>query len=214
MHIYPSLMAADPKNLHDEIDLLEPYCAGFHLDVMDNKFVPNSALSIETVNDVAQRGKPVWVHLMVENPDEFYTKLLLPDDSIVSFHIESEIDVARFVKIIREKKQRPSIAIRPKTPLDKIFQFCDIVDQVLVMSVEPGFSGQHFLPNSISRLEELVAYRKKSDVFFSIGIDGGINKDNIKMVAEKGVDDCAIASGIFKQSDHLVALHELEEVAR
>jgi ribulose-phosphate 3-epimerase len=207
-------MAADPKNLHDEIDLLEPYCAGFHLDVMDNKFVPNSALSIETVNDVAQRGKPVWVHLMVENPDEFYTKLLLPDDSIVSFHIESEIDVARFVKIIREKKQRPSIAIRPKTPLDKIFQFCDIVDQVLVMSVEPGFSGQHFLPNSISRLEELVAYRKKSDVFFSIGIDGGINKDNIKMVAEKGVDDCAIASGIFKQSDHLVALHELEEVAR
>jgi ribulose-phosphate 3-epimerase len=212
INIYPSLMAVDPKYLEDEINLLEPYCAGFHLDVMDNIFVPNSALSIDVVNKIAQRGKPVWVHLMVEKPDQFYAKLFLPKESLISFHIESEIDVEQFVKIIREKKHRPSIAIRPKTPLDKIFPFLNVVDQVLVMSVEPGFSGQPFLPNSISRLEQLTAYRKKSNAFFSIGIDGGITIENIKTVAEKGVDDCAVASAIFKQHDHLVALHELEEI--
>jgi ribulose-phosphate 3-epimerase len=182
------------------------------LDVMDNQFVLNTALSIDTVNDIAKMvNKPVWVHLMVKNPDQFYTQFFLPDDSLVSFHIESEIDVDRFVKIIREKKHKPSIAISPKTPLEQIFPFLNIVDQVLLMSVEPGFSGQRFLPESISRLEKLIAYRKKHEYVFKIGLDGGINIDNIKMITQKGVDDCAIGSGIFNCPDHLVALHELQD---
>lgn len=213
MLIYPSLMVVDPSQIEDEIKLLEPYCAGFHLDIMDNRFVPNNALSIDMVNKIANMvNKPVWVHLMVEKPDQFYTALFLPNDSFISFHIESEIDVDRFVKIIREKKHRPSIAISPKTPLARIIPFLDIVDQVLLMSVDPGFSGQPFLPESIFRLEQLIAYRNKQNAVFKIGLDGGINIQNIKMIAEKGVDDCAIASGIFKQPDHLVALHELREV--
>jgi ribulose-phosphate 3-epimerase len=213
MHIYPSLMSVTPENLKDEIDLLQPYCAGFHLDVMDNQFVPNSALSVDTVNNIAKMvNKPVWIHLMVKNPEQFYTQFFLSDDSIISFHIESEVDIEKFVKIIIEKKHKPSIAISPKTPLEQIFPFLNIVDQVLLMSVEPGFSGQRFLPESISRLEKLTDYRKKHEYVFSIGIDGGITKDNIKMIAEKGVDDCAIGSGIFKQPDHLVALHEINEI--
>ena len=213
MRIYPSLMAADPSHVENEIQLLESYCAGFHLDVMDNRFVPNSALSIDMVNKVAKiSSKPVWLHLMVENPEQFYDAFFLPDDSLISFHIESEIDVYRFVKIIREKKHKPSIAISPKTPLTRIFPFLNIVDQVLLMSVEPGFSGQPFLPESIFRLEELVAYKKQHNYIFRIGIDGGINIHNIKTIVEKGVDDCAVASGIFQHPDHLVALHELLEV--
>ncbi len=213
MRIYPSLMSVDPANLEDEIKLLEPYCAGFHLDIMDNQFVPNTALPIDAVNKIAKLvDKPVWIHLMVQHPEQFYSQLFLPEDSLISFHIESEVNVDKFIKIIREKKHKPSIAIHPKTPLERIFPFCQIVDQVLLMSVEPGFSGQPFLQNSISRLQQLTDYRKKSETFFSIGIDGGINKDNIKIVAEKGVDDCAVASGIFKEPDHLVALHELQEI--
>src|SRR5579872_4929566 len=157
MHIYPSLMSVAPANLKDEIDLLQPYCAGFHLDVMDNQFVSNSALSVDDVNNIAKMvNKPVWLHLMVKHPEQFYTQFFLPDGSIVSFHIESEIDIEKFVKIIREKKQRPSIAISPKTPLEQIFPFLNVVDQVLLMSVEPGFSGQRFLSESISRLEKLI----------------------------------------------------------
>jgi ribulose-phosphate 3-epimerase len=206
-------MSVTPTNLKDEIDLLQPYCAGFHLDVMDNQFVPNTALSVDTVNNIAKMvNKPVWIHLMVKNPEQFYTQFFLPDDSLVSFHIESEVDVEKFVKIIREKKHKPSIAISPKTPLERIFPFLNIVDQVLLMSVEPGFSGQHFLSESISRLEKLTTHRKKNNYVFKIGIDGGVDINNIKMIAEKGVDDCAIGSGIFKQSDHLVALHELCDI--
>src|SRR5688572_18277791 len=136
MRIYPSLMSVNSLNLEDEIKLLEPYCAGFHLDVMDNKFVPNNALSIDTVNKIAKIvSKPVWLHLMVEKPDEFYNEFFLPNDSLISFHVESKIDIERFAKIIREKKHKPSIAISPKTALERIVPFFQIVDQVLLMSV-------------------------------------------------------------------------------
>ena len=145
VRIYPSLMAADPLHLENEIELLEPYCAGFHLDVMDNHFVPNITWGANTVNAIAKRGKPVWVHLMVEKPDLFYDTLFLPVDSTVSFHIESDVDVFEFVKIIREKKQQVSIAISPKTPISRILPFLVNLDQDLLMSVEPGFSGQHLL---------------------------------------------------------------------
>lgn len=211
LRIYPSLMAADPLNLENEINLLEPYCAGFHLDVMDNHFVPNITWGAHTINAIAKRGKPVWLHLMVEKPELFYDTLSLPIDSIVSFHIESEVDAFGFIKIIREKKHRVSLAISPKTPLSRILPFLNAVDQVLVMSVEPGFSGQPFLKNSLDRLIELVKYRKDHKSTFRIGIDGGIDITNIKIVVDKGADDCAIASAIFKQQDLVAALQQLQQ---
>ncbi|HLW72436.1 MAG TPA: ribulose-phosphate 3-epimerase [Candidatus Babeliales bacterium] len=209
VNIYPSLMAANPLRLENEIHLLEPYCAGFHLDVMDNHFVPNITWGAQTVNAIAQMGKLVWVHLMVEKPDIFYDTLILPVDSIVSIHIESEIDIFSFAKIVREKKHKVSIAISPKTPILRLVPFLDMVDQVLLMSVEPGFSGQHFLQNSFDRLRELVEYRRKHDSLFRIGCDGGIDITNINMVVETGVDDCAIATAIFQQQDHVAALQQL-----
>ena len=212
VRIYPSLMAADPLCLKNEIQLLAPYCAGFHLDVMDNHFVPNITWGADTVNAIAQLGKSVWVHLMVEKPDVFYDTLLLPDDSLISFHIESDVDVFGFIKIIREKKHKVSIAISPKTPISRIVSFLGIIDQVLLMSVEPGFSGQPFLKSSLDRLDELVAYRQEHDSAFRIGIDGGIDETNIKTVVEKGVDDCAVGGGIFQQQDHVVALQQLQEL--
>ena len=213
VRIYPSLMGADPLNLENEIALLEPYCAGFHLDVMDNHFVPNITWGANTINAIAQRGKPVWVHLMLEEPDLFYSTLSLPADSIVSFHIESKVDILGLIKIIREKKHKPSLAISPKTALVEIFPFLDVVDQVLVMSVNPGFSGQAFLKGSLDRLIELVSYRENYKSSFRIGVDGGIDITNIKMVNEIGVDDCAIASAIFKQGDSVLALPQLQSVA-
>jgi ribulose-phosphate 3-epimerase len=211
IRIYPSLLAADPKHLQEEVTMLEPYCAGFHLDVMDNSFVTNVALSIDTVNRIAQRGKPVWVHLMVEKPDLFYTQFFLPTDSLISFHIESQIDVLHFVKIIREKKHKASIAINPKTPLEHIIPFLDIVDQILIMSVEPGHSGQHFLEKSFEKIAALITYRQKSNYSLRVGVDGGINQINIKKLIETGAQDFAIGSGIFNHDNSLGTLHKLEK---
>lgn len=212
VHIYPSLMAADPLSLKNEIEMLEPYCAGFHIDVMDNVFVPNTTWDADEVNAIAKMAKLVWVHLMVENPELFYATLLLPVDSIVSFHIESKTDVFKFIKIIREKKHKVSIAISPKTPISRLLPFLQYLDQVLLMSVEPGFSGQPFLTSTIDRLIELVGYRKEYNAIFRIGIDGGINTTNIKTVVEEGADDCAVATAIFQKHDHVAALQQLQEL--
>src|SRR5438477_12942933 len=95
-----------------------------------------------------------WIHLMVEKPASFYENLSLPFNTLVSFHIESNVDVFRFIKTIKEKKHRVSIAIRPKTPVAEIIPFLNAVDQILLMSVDPGFSGQQFLDNTYERLAE------------------------------------------------------------
>jgi ribulose-phosphate 3-epimerase len=212
--IYPSLMAADKSRLSYEIETLSFCSAGFHLDVMDSVFVPNLLWNNpQELNALIKLIKHPWIHLMVQNPEDFYAQLELPFNSLVSFHIESDVEVERFVKIIREKKQRASIAINPKTPLREIFPFLDIVDQVLVMSVDSGFSGQHFLESSFDKLSQLVEYRAKNEFSFRIGIDGGINAENIAQIARHHVDDYAVGSGIFKHNNHVGALQELQLIA-
>jgi ribulose-phosphate 3-epimerase len=207
--IYPSLMAADQLNLEKEVLLLQPYCKGFHLDVMDNHFVPNMTWGAATVNALARVSNAVWVHLMVDKPMLFYEKLELPDESLVSFHIESGEDVSEFIKIIKEKKHKASIAISPKTPVERIVSCVNDVDQILLMSVEPGFSGQDFLMDSLQRLKILIELRTSSGASFRIGLDGGIDATKSALLANKGVDDYAVGSGIFQQKNSVAALRDL-----
>jgi ribulose-phosphate 3-epimerase len=214
VHLYPSLMAVPLTHMSDEIALLQPACAGFHLDIMDNQFVPHFTWDIDTANMIIKKiNSVVWIHLMVKNPALFFAQLALPAGSLVSFHIESEVDVISFAKTIKEKNCRVSIAIRPKTDIVAIIPFLHVIDHVLVMSVEPGLSGQPFLESSYEKIDKLIAYKKKYNHDFAIGIDGGIDATNIATIAGKGVDDCAIASAIFKHIDHLRALQQLQSIA-
>lgn len=209
-NIYPSLMAADQQNLEKTIQLLEPHCQGFHLDVMDNIFVPNVTWTADEVNEIAFKiDKLVWVHLMVDNPVAFYRALLLKKGSLVSFHIESGIDIFGAIKTIREKKHRFSLAISPKTPIMRIVPFLNVVDHILLMSVEPGLSGQPFLKESLDRISQLVAYRDKHNFTFGLGVDGGVNKNNINQLGLQGVDDVVVGSGIFDDTDFVGALKKL-----
>jgi ribulose-phosphate 3-epimerase len=212
MNIYPSLMVVDQANVKKEIDLLQSDCAGFHIDVMDNTFVPNITWDAQEVNAIIKMIRSPWVHLMVEDPIAFYGQLSLPINALVSFHIELDIDVLSFIKIIRENKQRASIAIRPKTPISHLVPFLNSVDHILLMSVEPGFSGQTFLESTFDRLTELRMLAKQHDAHFKIGLDGGVNEKNIVTFAEQGVDDCAIATAIFQQRDHGAALQKLQKL--
>lgn len=213
MNIYPSLMIVPESDLKKEIKLLAPYCKGFHLDVMDGLFVGNQHWNdVVKVNTILQLMESVWLHLMVENPAAFYNQLFLPVQSLISFHIESHVDIFSFIKRIKEKNNKASIAIRPKTSLSKVIPFLHVIDQVLVMSVEPGFSGQSFLEGTFDKISELAAYRKKHAMQFAIGVDGGINKNNSKQLALQGVDDCAIAFGIFGSKDHLEALRDFKRM--
>ena len=211
--IYPSIISADHLHIKQEIDRLEPYCAGFHVDVMDNHFVPNLTSGIPLI-DALCRGvsKQLWIHLMVDDVRPWIEKLFLPAGSIVSFHIESKGGALDPIKMITEKNWLPSIAINPKTPLGNILPFVDQVYQVLIMSVEPGFSGQEFIKSSLDKVNTLAGYRQTADLSFRIGIDGGIKKTNLKEVHQHGVQDFAIASGIFKESDPVKTLQEMNKM--
>lgn len=208
--IYPSLIAADLLNLQKEITILDQYCQGYHLDIMDGHFVPNVTFGAAFVNAIARSTyKKIWVQLLVENPQEWLDKLFLPVNSIVTFHIESIGKIRKTIDRIKQKKWRVSIAVNPKTDVAEIFPYLDAIHQALIMSVVPGFSGQEFLPNVISKVDRLVGYRQTSGLQFAVAMDGGINKDNIFMLKEHGVDDFAVGSAIFKTDDPVATLKEL-----
>ena len=206
--IYPSLIGGNLLCIEQSIKQLEPYCDGFHLDVMDNHFVPNVTFGADMVNAIAQAtNKQLWVHLMVDNPRNWCDTLRLAPGSIVSFHIEAAHDHQSITKCITEKKWIPSIAINPKTPVAKILSLLNSIDHVLVMSVEPGFSGQRFLESVLPKVREL----KKAKPTITIGMDGGINLENIAQIAAAGAQDLAIASGIFGSDDPVAALQALRK---
>lgn len=212
--IYPSLMGADLLDLRDVIKKLEHEADGFHVDIMDYHFVRNITWGVDTVNAIAQEvTKPLWVHLMVENPIDWNEDLFLPAGTLVSFHLEAEKEIPRLIKEIKEKNCRAGIAIKPETNIEDVFPLFESLDNVLLMGVNPGFSGQPFLPEVAQKIEMLVAYRDTSRIPFKIGLDGGVNKTNIKELTNAGVDVFAIASGIFYADDPLEALKELKKLA-
>lgn len=210
--IYPSLIAADQLNLQQAVLLLQAQCQGFHCDVMDNHFVPNltwGAPTIRALNTLTT--KPLWVHLMVDNPYQMLDALELKPNSLVSFHLESTNDAGRVIDRIREKKWRPSLAISPKTQPESTFAFLPAIDQVLVMSVEPGAGGQPFLPSALHKIEKLVAKRAELGLNFTIGVDGGITAQNIGAICHAGGQDLVVGTAVFGTKDPIAALANLYE---
>lgn len=214
LRIFPSLISANILNLEESIKQLEPHCDGFHLDVMDWHFVPNLTWGPMFINAIAKKTtKPLCVHLMIERSLEFLELLTLRNGDTLSFHIEKSLDVKKIIKCIKEKKYLASIAIKPKTPITKLFPFANDVDSILLMSVEPGFSGQGFLESSFDRLIALENYRKEKKLSFEIAMDGGINKENIGKLVAYGVTNVGVATGIFGHKDPIHALKEIRKAA-
>ena len=213
MHIYPSLIAAPLLRLESVIHELDPFVDGYHLDIMDDHFVPNMTWGADFVHAIAQAtGKRLWVHCMVDNPDVWISRLMLPPDSIISFHIELNVDFSRIILRIKEKKWRASIVINPKTAPEKIFPYLELCDQVLIMSVEPGFSGQAFLPKTVQKAAMLHQYKQEHQLQYTLGMDGGIGIENIADICMHGVTDIAAAKAIFGQSDYIRAVQKLRQV--
>jgi len=213
--IYPSLISADLLNLEKTIKNLDPYCAGYHLDVMDNHFVPNLTWGPAFINAINKSTtKQIWVHLMVDDAESMIRSMQLKPGSTLSFHIETKQEKSKLIDHIKEKKWKPSIAVSPKTDISQTFPFLPLIDQVLIMSVEPGFSGQAFMPSVLDKVSTLVQYRNEHSLSFSIAMDGGISKDNIAQLAQLGVEEFAVATAVFGAKDSVNALQELEELIK
>ena len=211
--IYPSLISADLLNLEQTIKALDPYCPGYHLDVMDYHFVPNLTWGPSFIHAIAKAtGGQLWVHLMVDKPTRWLEELRLPPETILTFHFETIGADLTFIKLIQKKMLLPSIAISPKTNVEEIFSVLNAISQVLVMSVEPGHSGQPFLQESIKKIETLAKYRENNNLNFTIAVDGGINEKNIRLLTEKGADQFAVASGIFNAKNPVEQLKKLNSI--
>lgn len=179
-NIFPSLIAADILNLADEINRLDPYVAGYHIDIMDFHFVPNLTWGPMFANAIReQTHKTLWVDLLVDNPDKYLHELTLHANDIVTIHYEAQgvqTEIHNIIKHIQTYRWRASLGINPQTPVDTITPYLKYVDHVLLMSVEPGFSGQDFVATSVDKLEQLNQIRKRHNYTFTIGMDGGIDR--------------------------------------
>jgi ribulose-phosphate 3-epimerase len=213
MKLAPSLLAADFGNLRAEAKQVEPFAAYFHIDVMDGHFVSNLTIGPPVVNSL-RRGlsRPFDIHLMIDHPLTYAPRFDVCPDDFVSFHLEAKDDPKKVIGVIREAGAKVGIALRPATPLERVFPYLSIVDLVLVMSVEPGFGGQIFIPESIERLRSL--YREVGDRPVLIAVDGGITTENIRLVSEAGAELVVVGSAIFGEANRLAAVRALNEAAK
>jgi len=216
MKIYPSLISGDILNIEKMVTTLNDVCDGYHVDVMDDHFVPNLTWGPAFVAAIGSISSlPLHVHLMVDKPGKWLDRLTLKKDDLFIFHHEVFFHDEDIVALLESGKKcgcKVGIAVNPKTDVDKVFSCLSHVDHVLLMSVEPGFSGQSFMPEVVEKVQPLVAQRNQQGVSFTIGMDGGIGKENIKMVADAGVDCVGIASAIFSQKNSVAALKELYNI--
>ena len=215
MEIYPSLISSDLLNLKQTMQLLDPHCQGYHIDVMDNHFVPNLTWGPAFIKAMSGATKlPLHVHLMVDDPQKWVDMLDLSKKDLFVFHVEAAGDdkkIAQLIKMVNAKNIPVGIAVNPQTPIESIFDFLPSLAQVLLMSVEPGFSGQEYMSLVEEKIAPLVS-RKQDGLSFKICMDGGINVSNIKKLAGMGVEQFGIASAIFGGDDPVAAIQKLSQI--
>ena len=205
----PSILSADFTNLAQQIRMVEIGGADWiHCDVMDGHFAPNLSMGPAVIKNLT--GPLVKdVHLMLTDPSDFFEAFAKVGADIITFHAEAVDDISDMIRRIKSLGVKAGISINPSTSLDSVLPHILELDHVLIMSVEPGFSGQKFMPEVINKIVLLIKKRAEVKANFKIGMDGGINADNIKMLNEKGVDQFGVASAIFSQDDIIGAIKSL-----
>ena len=198
--IAPSVLSADYANFETELKKLEASGAEYaHLDVMDGHFVPNISFGAGIVASMRPHSKMVFdCHLMVSNPEHHIEEFARAGADIISIHVESTPHIHGALQKIRAAGVKPSVVINPGTPVEAIKNVLNLVDQVLVMTVNPGFGGQAFLPETMGKIRELVALREANQLNFDIEVDGGIDDKTIQMAREAGANIFVAGSYVFK----------------
>lgn len=212
MKIAPSILASKFVNLKKDIELLERSGADIiHLDIMDGHFVPNISFGFPIVKAVRSlTSLPLDAHLMIENPEKFIDRFIDSGVDMISVHIEGNYHINRILNTIKKNGVKTGIAVNPGTPIGFLEEVLSIVDFVLVMSVNPGFSGQKFIDSSIEKIRKLCKIREKGNFNFEIEVDGGLNFEIAKVLKKMGVDIFVFGSFIFKDIEK--ALDELRKI--
>ena len=207
----PSILSADFSQLGQDVKMIEKAGAHLvHVDVMDGHFVPNITIGPLVMKSL--QGKtdlPFDVHLMISDPDKYFADFVTPQTEYICVHQEACIHLHRTIQAIKAVGVKAGVALNPATPISSIEYVLEDVDMVLVMSVNPGFGGQKFIPQTLRKVKELDAIRKERGLGFVIEIDGGVGLGNMKEVCEAGVDIAVAGSAVFGAEDVDARVKEL-----
>lgn len=201
--IAPSILAADFANLGDDVkDICERGIDYLHIDVMDGSFVPNISFGpavMKSLNGITTA--PYDVHLMIWDPDRYIENFITPFTEYITVHYEACEDLAHTLKHIKEAGAKTGVSIKPGTAPEVLDDYLKDIDQILVMSVEPGFGGQKFMDSSLPKIAYYKAKREELGLDYVISVDGGVGSSNAHLVREAGADMIVAGSAVFKAAD-------------
>lgn len=212
----PSILSSDFSILAQQIRLAEIGGADWiHCDVMDGKFVPNITFGPVVVEAVKKSTHlPVDVHLMIKEPDNFLEDFVNAGADYLSVHFEEVMHLNRTINRIKELGAKAGVVVNPATPINSLKDIAEYADLILIMTVNPGFGGQSFIPNSLRRIKELAELREKLKANFLIEVDGGVNNKTIKKIKDAGCEVFVAGSAIFHADNISAATAELKNLIK
>ena len=211
--ISPSILGGSFSNMEKVISDLDQSKAEYvHFDVMDGDFVPNLTFGPQFISSLRFKTKKVFdVHLMIKRVGNFLDNYIKAGSDIITFHYEIDEDLIELIKKIKDNNVKAGIAVKPDTPWENIKEYLHIVDQVIIMTVEPGFGGQSFMNNQLNKIERVSHYIKKNNLDVNIEIDGGVNYQTGKLSIDAGANILVAGSFLFEQENLLLATDKLND---
>ncbi len=212
--IAPSVLASDFANIQKEVEMLNQSEADWiHVDVMDGRFVPNISFGIPVTEAIRRHAhKPLDVHLMIEEPERYVEDFFEAGASIITVHYEACRHLHRNIQQIKALDCKAGVALNPHTPVALLEDIIGDLDLVLIMSVNPGFGGQSFIPNSLKKIEQLREIIVDADATALIEVDGGVNLENARDLIDAGADVLVAGSFVFKSDNPMETIWSLKSV--